>query len=243
MLNQIICFTFPHIGNTGCNTEDEESDAVFCRGLVLREPITRSSSFRSSISFDKWLEERQVTGLSGVDTRALTCNIRNKGPRSALIYYANPGEFISVDNLIEEVKDYPTLLGQDIASKVSTNSPYSWEEGQKRHSIRSQGTYHVVAIDFGIKRNILRCLVENDFRVTVVPAQSSFEEIMALGPDGIFLSNGPGDPFATSEHTCQTIQKILDENIPLFGICLGNQLLAKALGLKYPQIVLWASGK
>ena len=233
---QIICFTFPHIGNTGCNTEDEESHAVFCQGLVVNEPITPPSNFRSTIPFDKWLEERQVTGLSGVDTRSLTCNIRNKGPRSALLYYATPGELVSLDTLIEEVKDYPTLLGQEIASKVSTDSPYCWEEGvwkegQKSYSVHPQGTYHVVAIDFGIKRNILRCLVENDFKVTVIPAQSSFEEIMAFKPDGIFLSNGPGDPFATSENTYETIQEILDKNIPLFGICLGNQLLAIALGL------------
>lgn len=233
---QIITFTFPHIGNTGCNSTDEESRAIFCKGLVIRNHPTLPSNFRSTMSFEQWLEKKQVTGLCGVDTRELTRNVINKGPRSALLYYGELGESISIDALIKEVKNYPTLLGQELTSKVTTDSPYTWEEGrfqtgQTHYSLYPQGTYHVVAVDFGIKKNILRCLVENDFKVTVVPAHSSFEQIMAHAPDGIFLSNGPGDPFATSEYTCQTILKILDHNIPLFGICLGNQLLALAFGL------------
>ena len=209
---QIICFTFPHIGTTGCNDMDQESDTVFCKGLVVKEPIPPPSNFRSTCPFDKWLEERQVTGLSGVDSRSLTCNIRNKSARSALLYYAKPGKLISIDSLIEEVKDYPTLSGQEIASKVSTNVPYFWKEGtwkgeREGHYVQAQGTYHVVVIDFGIKRNILRCLVESDLEITVVPARSSFKEIMALQPDGIFLSNGPGDPLCDFQIHCPNHSK------------------------------------
>ena len=222
---QIITFTFPHIGNVGQNVDDLESRKIFCKGLVLREPITLPSNYRSQGDFETWLRDNHITGLSEVDTRALARNIREKGPRSALIYYGQRGELISIDALLEEVKVHPTLLGQDLASQVSTDSSYTCGKGQGESGL------HVVVMDFGIKTNILRCLVEHGIEVTVVPAHASFEDIERHRPDGIFLSNGPGDPFAIFEHVRGSIESILEKDIPLFGICLGNQLLALASGL------------
>ena len=244
---QIINFTFPHIGNVGCNTEDLESPHVFCKGLVLREPITAPSNFRSSESFEDWLITHQVIGISGIDTRALTRNVKEKGPRSAMIYFGEPGEVISVDELVREVKDEPTLLGMELASKVSTGKSYRWEEGiytpgQTSYVVNPHGAYNVVVIDYGVKKNILRCLVQNGFKVTVVSAQTPIEEILQHQPDGIFLSNGPGDPFATSQYVRQIIEDILERNIPLFGICLGNQLLALASELNTVKLHLGHRG-
>ncbi len=268
---QIINFTFPHVGNVGCNDWDQESRQAFCKGVILREPITVPSNFRASESFTSWLEGQAIVGICGVDTRAITCNVRRKGARSAMIYFASPGEVVSVVNLCEEVKGESTLLGKDLAAKVSMEEPYSWKEGAYRwsrdrpksyessHSGESlknyksssysgeplknyksshsgefnpSGEYHVVVIDYGVKTNILRCLVESGFWVTVVPALTHIEELVLYKPDGVFLSNGPGDPFKTSEYVRQVIEGILERNIPLFGVCLGQQLLALASGLK-----------
>ena len=220
---QIITFTFPHIGNVGCNAVDEESRAIFCKGLVSRAPITAPSNFRASQSFEQWLVEKGIVGICGVDTRALTRNIRDQGPRSALIYYGQQGEEIFIDNLLEQVRDFPTLLGQELAAQVTIKDAYS---------LNPQGKYHIVVIDFGTKKSILHYLVKNNFKITVLPALTSFTEMIALNPDGILFSNGPGDPFATFERVGQTIKEILNRNIPLFGICLGHQLLALASGLK-----------
>lgn len=255
---QIITFTFPHIGNVGCNENDCESPEVFCKGLVLREDIGPASNYRSRTDLNQWLQQRGITGLCGIDTRALTRNIREHGARSALIYYGQPGESISIDDLHKKVKDVPTLLGQELALGVCTRKAYTWNKALFRlenettppptsksknastepkvaNKAGSNKTgdkvYHVVAFDFGIKRNILRCLAENNFRVTVVPGNASFEQVMSLKPDGIFLSNGPGDPFATYEQVGSTLKHILNTRLPVFGICLGNQLLALTCGL------------
>ena len=245
---QIITFTFPHIGNVGCNDNDCESQHVFCKGLVLRESIGPASNYRSHIALDAWLKRRGVTGLCGIDTRALTRNIREHGARSVLIYYGTPGESISIDALHKQIKDVPTLLGQELALSVCTRKAYTWDKkilnlDTERPSPARESVveplkgpdapiqYHVVAFDFGIKHNILRCLAQNNFRVTVVPGDTSFEEVMSYKPDGIFLSNGPGDPFATYERVGATLKHILNTRLPVFGICLGNQLLALTCGL------------
>ena len=234
---QIVCFTFPHIGNVGCNRDDFESQKAFCKGIVLREYPTRDSNFRSEGSFESWLTEREVIGLTGVDTRALTKNIRKKGVGNVMLHFADKGEILSAKNLIQELRDYPTLLGQDLTLAISTSDSYRWNEGFVNigngvKKFNSEGKYHVVVLDYGTKYNILRCLVESDFAVTVVPGYSSSEEIYEYNPDGVFLSNGPGDPFATSDYAVSVIKDIMSKNIPIFGICLGNQLLSLAGGLK-----------
>ena len=233
---QIITFAFPHIGNVGCNTEDFESQQAFCKGVVMRESITSPSNFRAKNHLKRWLESQKVVGLSEVDTRALVRNIRKKGPRSALIYHGSEGEDISIDSLWKKVKDYPTLNGQDLATSVSTLETYDWSEevyqlGQDSYQIHKNGKYHVIVIDFGVKKNILRCLVHNDCKVSVVSCLISIDDLLKLKPDGILLSNGPGDPFATFDKVRSLIEGVLELNIPLFGICLGNQLLALASGL------------
>ena len=233
---QIITFTFPHIGNVGCNQEDYESKNIFCNGIVLREPISAPSNFRAEKSLDQWLIEHKITGICGVDTRSITKNIRDKGARNVFLYYAHPGETLSAMDLIQTLREYPTLLGQDLTLSVSTPTPYDWKEGFITYGkggkiINPEGRYRVVVLDYGIKINILRCLVENDFAVTVIPGYSSFEEVMVHSPDGVFLSNGPGDPFATGDYAVPVIKSIMEKDIPIFGICLGNQLLSLACGL------------
>ena len=234
---QIICFTFPHIGNVGCNRDDFESTKVFCKGILLREYPTLDSNFRSESSLESWLTEWGVTGLVGVDTRALTRNIRKKGVRNVMIHFVEEGETLSSTNLIEELRGYPTLLGQDLTLAISTPEPFQWNEGfvnvgSKVKKFNPEGKYHVVVLNYGTKYNILRCLVESNFAVTVIPGYSSYEEIYEHNPDGVFLSNGPGDPFATSDYAVNVIKDVMAKNIPIFGICLGNQLLSLAGGLK-----------
>ena len=234
-LGQIITFTFPHIGNVGCNPEDYESKEVFCNGLILRESITEPSNYRSKMPFCQWLKEQNVIGLSGLDTRFLTRKIRNEAPQNALIYHCKPNETISIKDIYKELKKHPTLVGQELASLASTNKTYQWNEklyhiNQKQ--IQPSGPkYNVVVIDYGVKKNILRYLASYNFNITVVPAKTSFENIIKHQPDGVVLSNGPGDPFATSTYAQKTIATILEHNIPLFGICLGSQLLALTSGL------------
>ena len=234
---QIICFTFPHIGNVGCNEDDCESKKVFCKGIVLREHPTLDSNFRSEHSFESWLDQWGVTGLVGVDTRALTRNIRKKGVRNIMLHFVERGETLSAKELIQELEDYPTLLGQDLTLSISTSEPFRWDEGfinigSDVKKFNPEGKYHVVVLDYGTKYNILRCLVESNFAVTVIPGYSSCEEICEHNPDGVFLSNGPGDPFATSDYAVSVIKDIMAKSIPIFGICLGNQLLSLAGGLK-----------
>lgn len=236
---QIITFTFPHIGNVGCNLIDLESRKVFCHGLILREAITPPSNHRSQISLSKWLKDCHLTGISGVDTRHLTRKISREGPQNVLICHVQKGEKIDRQLLLKDIQKHPPLKGMQLAYKVSVQRPYRWSEGlykssQHPISYTKQGKkYHVVVIDYGTKRNILRHLIENHFQVTVVPSTACFEDILQHRPDGILLSNGPGDPFATClDATQKLITSILNRNIPLFGICLGSQLLALVFGLK-----------
>lgn len=225
---QIITFTFPHIGNVGANDADTESLNPSACGLIVREDPTAPSNWRATESLQDWLVRMNLPGIAGVDTRALTRRIRDNGAPNGVIVHAPDGKF-DLPALHKMAADWPGLEGMDLAATVSCTAPYAWSEPRWSQNT-PPARYHVVAIDYGIKRNILRCLVSAGCRVTVVPANSNADDILRLDPDGIFLSNGPGDPAATGAYAVPTIQKLLNAGKPLFGICLGHQLLALALG-------------
>ena len=235
---QIITFTFPHIGNVGANEEDIEATLPHARGLVVREPITNPSNFRSQHHLQEWLEEHEMTGICGVDTRALTLHIREKGAQNALILHAAPGQALpSPEELRAELRAHPDLNGMELAESVTTAEPYGWTQTIWRLSTNGFGKsgeckQHVVAIDYGEKLNILRLLADYGCKVTVVPAKTPAKDILALNPDGIFLSNGPGDPAATGQYALPILRELLESGVPIFGICLGHQLLALAMGAK-----------
>ena len=230
---QIISFTFPHIGNTGINAEDIEAATIAARGLVVKQDITEPSNWRSSQTLDAWLRGQGKTGIGGVDTRALTIRIRDGGAPSAVLSFPADGRF-DVAALAAQAAAWPGLEGMDLAKSVSCTQSYSWDEMQWAWGAgtarQTAPKHHVVAVDYGAKRNILRCLASAGCRVTVVPATASAEDILRHRPDGVFLSNGPGDPAATAEYAVPAIQGVLAAGVPLFGICLGHQLLALALG-------------
>jgi carbamoyl-phosphate synthase small subunit len=234
---QIITFTFPHIGNVGANPEDVEAINPHALGCVMAEPITAPSSFRSAKPFDQWLADWGRIGLTGVDTRAITRRIRKAGAPNAVIAHRKDGVF-DIPALIAKARGWSGLEGLDLAKEVSSTQTWTWDEGPWKlgegylPGNLTADAPHVVAIDYGIKRAILRQLVDAGARVTVVPATTSFDEIMALNPDGLFLSNGPGDPAATGVYAVPTIRKWLATKKPLFGICLGHQLLGIAIGAK-----------
>jgi carbamoyl-phosphate synthase small subunit len=230
---QIITFTFPHIGNVGANWEDVEATSAAARGLVLRAPITEPANYRATQSLDNWLKSYGLIGVSGIDTRRLTARIRDLGPPSGIIAYDPEGR-LDTAALQDRARRWPGLEGMDLAKEVTCRQTYEWAEtawdrvcgyGVERHP-----RYHVVAIDYGAKRNILRMLAAHGCRVTVMPATASAEEILRYRPDGIFLSNGPGDPAATGAYAVPVLRDLLDWGKPIFGICLGHQLLALALG-------------
>jgi carbamoyl-phosphate synthase small subunit len=236
---QIITFTFPHIGNVGTNEEDIETVNMAAtpgaRGVILRTAITAPSNYRATLHLDQWLKRRGIIGLGGIDTRALTNLIRQKGMPNAVIAHAPDGKF-DLDALRQEARAWPGLEGMDLVPTVTSaqrfgwdETPWKWGEGYGR---QLNGAFHVVAIDYGIKRNILRLLAETAGKVTVVPATTSAEDILAMKPDGVFLSNGPGDPAATGEYAVPVIKKLIDSGTPTFGICLGHQMLGLALGGK-----------
>ncbi|MBK2266971.1 glutamine-hydrolyzing carbamoyl-phosphate synthase small subunit [Francisella philomiragia] len=234
---QIITFTFPHIGNVGINNEDNESLGVFAKGLIVRENLTNPSNFRSKKHIDTWLKNRNIVGICGVDTRAIVRKVRKEGAVRVAILSVKPGEFLDANYVRSRIKNKSNLNGRDLAISVTTNREYDWNEhtfslGQQVYKQQESYKYSVVVIDYGVKYNILRNLVDAGFKVTVVPADSTYEDIMKHNPDGVFLSNGPGDPFATSDYTMPVIKKLLEIKMPIFGICLGNQLLALAAGLK-----------
>ncbi len=233
---QIITFTFPHIGNVGCNNDDIEAKKVFASGLVVRERITEPSSFRSEISLSDWLVKNDIAGICGVDTRAITRHIRKNGAQNAMIFRINAGEFdAQLEEALDELNGFPSMEGMELAKTVSTDTAYDWKGGEwslTPTTSNQQPTTNVIAIDYGIKSNILRCLTSRGCRVTVVPAATSAEEILAYKPDGIFLSNGPGDPAATAEYAVPVLQNLIASGVPIFGICLGHQLLSRALGGK-----------
>jgi carbamoyl-phosphate synthase small subunit len=236
---QIITFTFPHIGNVGTNEEDIETVSLSAtpgaRGVVLRAAISEPSNYRATRPLDHWLKSRGIVGLSGLDTRALTALIRQKGMPNAVIAHQPSGCF-DVDALKALARDWPGIVGMDLVPMVTSaqrfgwdETPWQWGEGFGR---QKPARFHVVAIDYGIKRNILRLLVGSGCKVTVVPAQTTAEEILALAPSGVFLSNGPGDPAATGEYAVPVIRKLIGSGIPTFGICLGHQMLGLALGAR-----------
>lgn len=232
---QIITFTFPHIGNVGTNPEDVEAINSHAIGCIVREDITNPSNFRSTERYDHWLKANGQIGISGIDTRALTRRIRENGAPSGVIAHNADGVF-DIEALKAQAKAWAGLEGADLASDVTSAEKYNWTDGlwalgEGYPTITpSADAPHVVAIDYGIKRNILRNLVAAGARVTVVPAKTSFAEISALNPDGLFLSNGPGDPAATGEYAVPVIQQWLETKKPLFGICLGHQMLGLAIG-------------
>ena len=236
---QIITFTFPHIGNVGTNEEDIETSnlaaASGVRGAILATGITEPSNWRAKRHFDQWLKARGIVALAGIDTRALTTLIREKGMPNAVIAHDPEGRF-DKGRLKAEAAAWPGLVGMDLAKEVSCLQRYEWDETlwtwPDGHGRQTAPRHHVVAVDYGLKRNILRCLASLGCRVTVVPAMASAEDILALEPDGIFLSNGPGDPAATGEYAVPEIRKLIEAGKPIFGICLGHQMLALALGAK-----------
>jgi carbamoyl-phosphate synthase small subunit len=234
---QIITFTFPHIGNVGTNTEDIETVNMAAtpgaRGIVLNTTVTRPSNYRATRHLDEWLKARGVIGLCGLDTRALTTLIRRGGMPNAVIAHAPDGKF-DLDALKEEARAWPGLNGMDLVPMVTSGQRFTWDETPWRwgegYGRQEKPEFHVVAIDYGIKRNILRLLAGAGCRVTVVPAQTSAADILALKPDGVFLSNGPGDPAATGAYAVPVIRSIIDSGMPTFGICLGHQMLGLAVG-------------
>lgn len=221
---QMITFTFPHIGNAGANRDDLEAEAPFARGLILRADITAPSNYRAEEDFNAWLARGNLTGICDIDTRALTRHLRDKGAQNGVIAFT-PDKTPDIEKMREYLHALPDMNGQDIARTVSCTNIYEWHE-----SPAQAAAPHVVVIDYGVKRNILRCLARQGMRLTVVPCSTTFDAIMALKPDGIFLSNGPGDPAATGVYAVPVIQSLLQTGMPLFGICLGHQLLARALG-------------
>ena len=230
---QIITFTFPHIGNVGTNPEDIETVTPAARGLILRADVTEPSNFRASQHLHAWLVAQNLPGVAGIDTRRLTRRIRDHGAPTGVIAHDPSGKF-DLDALVAEAKAWPGLEGMDLALEVSCRQTYSWNETRYAFG-RGYGTldapkHHVVAIDYGAKRNILRCLASEGCKVTVVPATATAEDVLRHQPDGIFLSNGPGDPAATGVYAVPTLKTLIDTGIPIFGICLGHQLLALALG-------------
>jgi carbamoyl-phosphate synthase small subunit len=235
--SQIVTFTFPHIGNVGANYEDVEADNPWALGCVVRQDVTESGNFRAVQTFDAWMKANGRIGLSGVDTRALTRKIREEGPPNGVIAHSAEGKF-DLDALLAQARAWPGLEGMDLAKEVSCKQMFRWSGGGwKLGKGYSEGDVdetrpHVVAIDYGSKRNIFRNLADAGARVTVLPATATFEEVMAHEPDGIFLSNGPGDPAATGVYAVPVIRQLLETQLPLFGICLGHQLLGLAVGGK-----------
>ena len=234
---QIVTFTFPHVGNVGVNEEDLETVNAAAssgvRGLVLHAAITEPSNWRSSRHFDAWLKARGIVGISGIDTRALTALIRDKGMPNAILAHDPSGNF-DVERLKREAAALPSMDGLDLVPGVTASQRYGWDETTwvwpTGYGNAGKRPHRVVAIDYGIKRNILRLLTRAGCEVTVVPATTPAEDILALNPDGIFLSNGPGDPAATGEYAVPVIRELLEKKVPTFGICLGHQMLALAIG-------------
>ena len=240
---QIITFTFPHIGNVGTNEEDIETVNMAAtpgaRGVILRTAITEPSSWRNKLHLDGWLKRRGIVGLAGIDTRALTSLIRQKGMPNAVIAHSPDGKF-DLDALRQEAREWPGLVGMDLVPMVTSGQRFTWDETEWKlgegYGRAQNGEFHVVAIDYGIKRNILRLLAGTAGKVTVVPARTSAEDILAMKPDGVFLSNGPGDPAATGKYAVPVIKRVIDSGTPTFGICLGHQMLGIALGGKTAQM-------
>ena len=233
---QLITFTFPHIGNTGANGDDIETDQPFALGMIVRNEVTSPSNWRTKSDLQSWLTAHNLPGIAGIDTRALTRYIRDNSAPKGVLSHCRDGQF-DLESLEQMVGSWPGLNGMDLASKVSTKYVYSWDSGVFELSANSfpaadarTARHKVIAVDYGCKQNILRCLTAAGCDVEVVPATASAAEILARRPDGIFLANGPGDPAATAAYAKKEITQLLTKNIPIFGICIGHQLLALAFG-------------
>ena len=243
---QIINFTFPHIGNVGTNNEDIESDKIWTRGVIFNSEITNPSNYRSLKHLDEWLKKNKIVGITGLDTRSLTNFIRDKGAPKGTISNNKSGKF-NIKKLIKKTISWPGLNGMDLAEEVSTKKNYTWlglktwnkEKGYKKNNKKK---YRVIAIDYGIKKNILRYFSNFDCEVKVVSCKESPGNVLKLKPHGIFLSNGPGDPAATGKYAIPTVQKLIKSNLPVFGICLGHQILALALNAKTKKMKLGHRG-
>ena len=242
---QIITFTFPHVGNVGANPEDLETATPAARGLVLRAQVTAPSSWRAAQPLDDWLKTQGLIGLAGIDTRALTRRIRDGGAPKGCLAHAPDGA-IDPEDLQARAAGWPGLVGMDLAAEVTCRQTYRWDQTRwalgTGYGRLGPAEHHVVAVDYGAKHNILRCLASLGCRVTVVPAQTTAEEILGHQPDGIFLSNGPGDPAATGVYAVPVVKALLASGLPIFGICLGHQILALALGARTAKMHLGHRG-
>ena len=243
---QIINFTFPHIGNVGTNKDDNESEKIWVRGLIFNTDITTPSNYRSIKHLDSWLKKNKIVGITGIDTRKLTNYIRDNGAPKGTLQFSKKKKY-NIENLKKLNDNWSGLLGLDLASQVSCKKPYNWnslktwnkEQGYKKNKKKG---YKIVAIDYGIKKNILRCLSDLHCKVKIVPAKTTAKKILSENPDGIFLSNGPGDPAATGKYAVPIIKELIKSKLPIFGICLGHQLLALALGAKTSKMHLGHRG-
>ena len=243
---QIINFTFPHIGNVGTNNEDLESDKIWTKGVIFNSEITSPSNYRALQTLDKWLKKNQIVGLTGLDTRSLTNFIRDKGAPKGTIANNKKGKF-NIKKLTNMSVKWPGLNGLDLAKEVSTKKTYIWKGFQtwKKDGGYQKNTkkkFKIIAVDYGIKKNILRYFSDYNCEVKVVSCKLTADEIVKLKPDGIFLSNGPGDPAATGKYAIDTVQKLIKLNYPIFGICLGHQILALALNAKTKKMKLGHRG-
>ena len=232
---QIVTLTYPHIGNTGINREDCEADKVYAAGLVIRDLPLLASNWRCEQTLDAYLKSENIVAIAGIDTRKLTRILREKGAQSGCIVTAASAAELNVEAALAQARAFPGLAGMDLAKVVSASAAYPWTEGEWQletgYVPQQNARFHVVAFDYGVKRNILRMLAERGCRLTVVPAQTPAAEVLALNPDGVFLSNGPGDP-EPCDYAIEAIRAILAKGVPTFGICLGHQLLALASGAK-----------
>jgi len=231
---QLVTLTYPHIGNTGCTDQDDEARQVWAAGLIVRDVPRRPSNWRNQQALPEWMRQRGVVAIADIDTRKLTRLLRDRGAlNGALLAAATADEILDPEKAIEAARKFPGLKGMDLAKEVSTRTNYAWHEGQldldRNAFVDAPAKYKVVAYDFGVKQNILRMLAERGCDVTVVPAQTPAEQVLAMNPDGVFLSNGPGDP-APCDYAIDAIRTFVDKKLPTYGICLGHQLLGLAVG-------------
>jgi carbamoyl-phosphate synthase small subunit len=243
---QIINFTFPHVGNVGTNKEDNESDTIWTKGVILNTEITSPSNYRSLKNLDEWLKKNKIVGITGIDTRSLTKIIRDEGAPKGTISFLKKGKF-NIKKLLNRTQKWSGLKNLDLAAKVSTTTNYLWNDfktWKKEYGYvkNKKKNLHVVAIDYGTKKNILRYFSDFNCKVTVVPCKTSSTDILKLKPNGVFLSNGPGDPAATGKYAILIIKNLIKKNLPIFGICLGHQILALALGAKTKKMSLGHRG-
>ena len=244
--DQIINFTFPHVGNVGANKQDNESDKIWTKGIILNTEITDPSNYRSLKHLDLWLKKNKIVGITGIDTRNLTNFIRDRGaPKGTIVFSKNNN--LNISKLVKITKKWSGLKNLDLAQKVSTKKNYIWSgfktwKKNKGYIKNKKKLFHVVAVDYGIKKNILRYFSDFNCKVTVVHCKTPAKEILRLKPNGVFLSNGPGDPVATGKYATTIIKDLIKSNIPIFGICLGHQILALSLGAKSKKMKLGHRG-